>query len=143
MEPLEPIGRWAAKDRDSAGIPSSNSNASLTSNKKPEELSSDFAASPTPKVTKSISSLAGNWTLRVASGSSCRVQLSNAPSLDLYKASTVRCKDRNLQDINSWTVRDGAIILYSRGAIISHLAENGSVFEGKVNGIEMPITLAR
>ncbi|WP_407664040.1 AprI/Inh family metalloprotease inhibitor [Microvirga alba] len=101
-------------------------------------------AKPVPQPSaKGVTSFIGNWKIRDASGGSCRVQLSSVSTLDLYKASTVRCKEKTLQDINSWNVRDGDIVLYSRGSIVARLVRNGSTFEGKADGLSAPIVLSR
>jgi hypothetical protein len=78
----------------------------------------------------SRSSVVGGWTAREASGS-CRVQLSSAPALDLYKASASGCANRDLGRVNAWDFRDGEVYLYQPGgAVAARLRPSGGALEG-------------
>jgi hypothetical protein len=47
-------------------------------------------------IAPSRSAFVGSWSAREASGTSCRVQLSSAPALDLYRASASGCANKDL-----------------------------------------------
>ncbi|RDJ22631.1 hypothetical protein DWF00_02425 [Bosea caraganae] len=76
----------------------------------------------------------GNWTAREATGTSCRVQLSSSPTLDLYRANASGCANRDLQKVNAWDYRDGEIYLYqSGGSVVARLrASDGGALSGAV-----------
>lgn len=74
----------------------------------------------------------GNWTAQEATGSSCRVQLSSSPSLDLYRANATGCSNRDLQQVNAWDYRDGEVYLYQRGGSVVARLRVGSA--GTMNG---------
>lgn len=79
-------------------------------------------------------SVVGNWTAREATGTSCRVQLSSSPTLDLYRANAAGCVNRDLQKVNAWDYRDGEVYLYqSGGAVVARLrASDGGAMNGAV-----------
>jgi hypothetical protein len=79
-----------------------------------------------PHATASRSNLTGTWSARDAAGGSCRVTLSSAPALDLFKASAASCPNRDLARVNAWEYRDGEIYLYSAGAVVARLQAQGS-----------------
>ena len=92
--------------------------------------------SPTPAPARSAGSsrdaVVGSWTAQEATGGSCRVQLSSAPSLDLYRASANGCSNRELQQVNAWDYRDGEVYLYQRGgSVVARLRVSGG---GAMNG---------
>lgn len=74
----------------------------------------------------------GNWTAQEATGSSCKVQLSSSPSLDLYRATANGCSNRDLQQVNAWDYRDGEVYLYQRGGSVVARLRVGS--GGAMNG---------
>jgi len=88
------------------------------------------------------SSYAGTWKASVGS-SSCRVQLSNAPSLDLYKASAQGCADDALKTVNGWSFRDDQVTLYSRGQVIARLSGAEAALAGTLNGSRTVLTMTR
>lgn len=61
----------------------------------------------------------GSWTAREATGGSCRVTLSSSPALDLYRANTSGCANRDLQRITAWDYRDGEVFLYQPGGTVA------------------------
>jgi len=89
------------------------------------------------------SAVTGGWTAREAAGGSCRITLSSAPALDLYKASTSGCAGRDLQSVNAWDLRDGEVYLYSRGSVVARLKGGGSSFNGVLAKSGAPLTLSR
>jgi hypothetical protein len=74
----------------------------------------------------------GGWTAREATGSSCRVQLSSSPSLDVYRASASGCSNRDLQSVNAWDYRDGEVYLYQQGGAV--VARMRASDRGSMNG---------
>lgn len=105
------------------------------------------AAAPAPQPTPALtgrSSLVGGWTARDAAGGSCRVQLSSAPSLDLYRASTSGCGNQDLAKVNAWDYRDGELYLYqSGGTVAARLRTGGGALSGVIARSGAPLTLAR
>jgi hypothetical protein len=97
------------------------------------------AAPPTPSRT----SITGSWTAREATGGSCRVTLSSSPSLDLYRASTSGCANKDLQSVNAWDLRDGEVYLYSRGSVVARLKGGSGAYNGVIAKSGAPVTLAR
>lgn len=89
------------------------------------------------------SSVVGGWTAREASGS-CRVQLSSAPALDLYKASAAGCANRDLARVTAWDFREGEVFLYQPGgAVAARLRPAGAGMDGLLAKSGAPLTLAR
>lgn len=91
---------------------------------------------PTPAPARSAGAsrdaVVGSWTAQEATGGSCRVQLSSAPSLDLYRATANGCSNRELQQVNAWDYRDGEVYLYQRGgSVVARLRVSGG---GAMNG---------
>ncbi len=89
--------------------------------------------------------LIGNWTAKEATGGSCRVQLSSAPSLDLYRANASGCANRDLQKVNAWDYRDGEVYLYQQGGgVVARLrASDGSAMNGAVTKSGASLSLNR
>jgi hypothetical protein len=104
-------------------------------------------ATPPPTRTPSPSgrsSLVGGWSARVASGASCRVQLSSSPALDLYKASTSGCSNQDLSRVSAWDYRDGEVYLYqSGGTVAARLRASGGAMSGVLAKSGAPLSLAR
>jgi hypothetical protein len=88
------------------------------------------------------SSYAGTWKAVVGT-SSCRVQLSSAPSLDLYKASTQGCTNNALDKVNGWSFREEKILLFSRGEVVARLSGQEASLEGTTSASGTPIQLSR
>ncbi len=61
----------------------------------------------------------GGWTAREATGGACRVVLSSSPALDLYRASSSGCANRDLQRVTAWDYRDGEVYLYQPGGAVA------------------------
>lgn len=90
-------------------------------------------------------SVIGGWTAREATGGSCRVTLSSSPALDLYRASTQGCANRELQKVNAWDFRDGEVFLYQPGGgVAARLrASNRSAMSGVIARSGAGLTMAR
>lgn len=151
QEPLEPIGSWASRDvparmpaEDTFALPMDYSNvASPDALDHDEEFASGEPNSSYKRSSlqaKSFTSLTGNWIAQEEEGSSCRLQLTSVPALDLFKASTSRCSSPPLQNVNSWSHRDGQIILYARGSVVARLMADGSSFQGSYGGRQLRIS---
>ncbi len=88
------------------------------------------------------STVIGNWSAREASGGNCRVTLSSAPTLDLYKASSSGCQSRELQRISAWELRGDEVYLYEPGGgVAARLKQSGRGFEGASAKTGAPISL--
>jgi Protease inhibitor Inh len=91
----------------------------------------------------SRSSVVGAWTAREAAGS-CRIQLSSSPALDLYRASTSGCANRDLGRVNAWDFRDGEVYLYQPGgAVAARLRPGGAGMDGVLAKSGAPLSLSR
>lgn len=80
----------------------------------------------------SPSAYAGAWRAVDASGKACRVQLSTASSIDLYKASVTGCAGSPLETVNLWSVSDGQVTLYARETVVARLSGQGASLSGSV-----------
>lgn len=90
------------------------------------------------------SAMVGGWTAREATGTTCRVQLSSSPALDLYKASAAGCANRDLARVTAWDYREGEVYLYQPGgAVAARLRTAGGSMEGALAKSGAPLTLAR
>jgi hypothetical protein len=90
------------------------------------------------------SAVVGTWTAREAAGSTCRVQLSSSPALDLYKASSAGCANKDLARVTAWDYRDGEVYLYQPGgAVAARLRSSGGGMEGALAKSGAPLTLTR
>lgn len=86
----------------------------------------------------------GGWTAREATGGTCRVSLSSQPALDLYKASTSGCANKDLARVTAWENRDGEIYLYQPGgAVAARLRNNGAGYDGVLTKSGASLSLAR
>jgi hypothetical protein len=103
------------------------------------------AARPDPApvpAAPSRTNVIGNWSAREASGGNCRVTLSSAPTLDLYKASSSGCQSRELQRISAWELRGDEVYLYEPGGgVAARLKQSGRGFEGASAKTGAPISL--
>ncbi len=90
------------------------------------------------------SAMVGGWTARDATGTTCRVQLSSSPALDLYRASTAGCANRDLARVTAWDYRDGEVYLYQPGgAVAARLNSSGGSMSGALAKSGAPLTLTR
>jgi hypothetical protein len=95
-------------------------------------------------LSPSRASSVGGWTARDAAGTSCRVQLSSAPALDLYKASTSGCANKDLSKVTAWDYREGDVYLYQQGGTVAaRLRSGGGGLDGVLTKSGAPLTLTR
>jgi hypothetical protein len=111
----------------------------------------DIAALPPPSAPvpaapagpASRTSLVGAWTAQVT-GSACRLQLSSAPALDLYRASSTGCANQDLSRINAWDYRNGEVYLYQTGgAVVARVRGSSGSLSGALTKSGAPISLVR
>jgi hypothetical protein len=101
-------------------------------------------ASQTAGGPPSRTSVTGNWTAKEAAGGSCKMTLSSAPTLDLYKASSSGCQSRELQRVSAWELRGDEIYLYEPGGgVAARLKQAGRTFEGSAAKTGAPISLTK
>ena len=99
---------------------------------------------PAAPSAPSRTSVIGNWSAREATGGNCRVTLSSAPSLDLYKASSSGCQSRELQRISAWELRGDEVYLYEPGGgVAARLKQTGRGYEGAAAKTGAPIALSK
>jgi hypothetical protein len=107
----------------------------------------DVAALPpatAPVAPSGRSAVVGAWTARDAAGGTCRVQLSSAPALDLYRASSSGCANGDLAGVTAWDYRDGEVYLYQRGGTVAaRLRTGGGALAGVLAKSGAPLTLSR
>jgi len=97
-----------------------------------------------PAAPASRTAVVGNWNVRDASGNSCRIQLSSAPALDLYRASASGCSNQDLSKVNAWDYRDGEVYLYQTGgAVAARLRGSPSALSGVLAKSGAPLSLSR
>lgn len=103
------------------------------------------AASQGRGAVSSRDGIVGNWTAREATGGSCKVQLSSAPALDLYRANAAGCSNRDLQKVTAWDYRDGEVYLYQQGGtVVARLrAGDGGAMNGAVTKSGAALSLNR
>ncbi|CAM5762739.1 AprI/Inh family metalloprotease inhibitor [Bosea minatitlanensis] len=101
------------------------------------------AAPARPSATRD--NVIGGWTAREATGGTCRIQLSSAPTLDLYRASSSGCANRDLQKITAWDYRDGEVYLYQQGGTVAARlrATSGNALDGAVTKSGAALSLNR
>ena len=98
---------------------------------------------PPPVVATGRSSVVGSWNATDAAGS-CKVSLSSTPSLDLYKATTAGCGNKDLAKVSAWDFRDGEVYLYQPGGTVAaRLRQAGGSLEGALSKSGAPLALAR
>ena len=98
---------------------------------------------PPPVIATGRSAVVGGWTATDASGS-CRVSLSSTPALDLYRASTSGCANKDLAKVSAWDFRDGEVYLYQPGgSVAARLRQAGGTLDGALSKSGAALTLAR
>jgi hypothetical protein len=109
----------------------------------PSAAAPTLAPTPTPS-PGGRSSLVGGWTARDAAGTSCRVNLSSSPALDLYRASSSGCANADLSRVTAWDYRDGEVYLYQPGGnVAARLRTGGGGLSGVLAKSGAPLSLAR
>jgi hypothetical protein len=102
------------------------------------------SAAPPAAAPSGRSAMVGAWTARDATGASCRMSLSSAPALDLYRASASGCTNRDLARVTAWDFRDGEVYLYQPGgAVAARLRAGSGGLEGVLAKSGAPLSLAR
>ncbi|MDP4003078.1 AprI/Inh family metalloprotease inhibitor [Methylobacterium sp. NEAU K] len=101
-------------------------------------------APPPPVVASGRSSVVGSWDAKDATGASCKVTLSSAPALDLYKASTSGCPNKDLARVSAWDFRDGEVYLYQPGGTVAaRLRQGGGSLDGALTKSGASLALVR
>jgi hypothetical protein len=104
----------------------------------------DYPQARPATIAPSRSAMVGSWSARDATGSTCRVQLSSSPALDLYRATAAGCANRDLARVNAWDFRDGEVYLYQPGgAVAARLRAGGEGLSGALAKSGAPLTLTR
>ncbi len=99
---------------------------------------------PPPVTTTGRAAVVGGWDARDATGASCRVTLSSTPSLDLYKASTSGCSNKELGRVSAWDYRDGEVYLYQPGgSVAARLRQGGAGLDGALTKSGASLALNR
>ncbi|GJD99436.1 AprI/Inh family metalloprotease inhibitor [Methylobacterium isbiliense] len=111
----------------------------------PVQQQAAIAPPPPPPVTSGgRSGVVGGWTARDATGATCRVTLASTPALDLYKASSAGCSNKDLAKVTAWDYRDGEVYLYQPGGTVAaRLRPGGGGLDGALSKSGAPLTLAR
>ncbi|WP_375464628.1 AprI/Inh family metalloprotease inhibitor [uncultured Methylobacterium sp.] len=100
--------------------------------------------SPPPVVASGRASVVGAWDARDATGGSCKVTLSSAPALDLYKASAAGCPNKDLAKVTAWDFRDGEVYLYQQGGTVAaRLRQGGGSLDGALTRSGAALALVR
>lgn len=142
-EPLPPLGGPVAAPAAPAPLPGAASSTTIAS-LPPEPAPSAPPVAPAVTAPTGRSALVGTWTAKDASGASCRVQLSSAPALDLYRASAPGCGNKDLARVSAWDYRDGEIYLYQPGGTVAaRLRGTGSSLDGVLSKSGAPVTLSK
>ena len=117
--------------------------ASATPGQKRSGISAPVEAPAAPE-RPSQSRLTGGWSLAQGSGGKCKLILSNAPALDLYKAQTSGCST-GLTKVNAWELRGDEIYLYEQGGgVAARLKQSGnSSFNGAAAKSGAPISISK
>ena len=97
-----------------------------------------------PSAGAGRSAAVGSYRVRDASGANCRISLSSSPSLDLYKASSSGCTNKDLGRVTAWDYREGEVYLYQPGgAVAARLRGAGGELTGVMAKSGAPLTLSR
>lgn len=137
-QPLPPVA-GAPAPAPAGTLPPAADVASLP----PAAAPAPAPAAPTTASSSRIS-LVGSWTAQGSSGTSCKVQLSSAPALDLYRASATGCANQDLSKVNAWDYRDGEVYLYQMGgAVTARLRGSSASLNGALTKSGAPLALTR
>jgi hypothetical protein len=141
-EPLPPPPGSPAPAPVIADVPVMGGSPAPIQTAPPQIAAIEPAPQAVPGTTRA--SAVGAWTAREASGTSCRVQLSSTPSLDLYKASASGCGNKDLARVTAWDFRNGEVYLYQPGgAVAARLRTSSGSLEGVLAKSGAPLTLSR
>ncbi|GJD51996.1 hypothetical protein OPKNFCMD_4757 [Methylobacterium crusticola] len=111
----------------------------------PVQQQAAVAPPPTPVVGGGgRSAVVGGWTAKDATGASCRVNLASTPALDLYKASSTGCANKDLAKVSAWDFREGEVYLYQPGGTVAaRLRPAGGAMDGALSKSGAPLALVR
>ncbi|MCF4128747.1 AprI/Inh family metalloprotease inhibitor [Methylobacterium sp. SyP6R] len=112
----------------------------------PVQQQASIAPPPPPPVVASggRSAVVGGWTAKDATGASCRVTLASTPALDLYKASSAGCANKDLAKVTAWDYRDGEVYLYQPGGTVAaRLRPAGGAMDGALSKSGAPLAMVR
>ncbi|NEU13762.1 AprI/Inh family metalloprotease inhibitor [Methylobacterium sp. BTF04] len=102
------------------------------------------APPPPPVVSSGRSSVVGSWNAKDATGASCKVSLSSAPALDLYKANASGCPNKDLAKVTAWDYRDGEVYLYQPGGTVTaRLRQGGGALDGALSKSGASLAMVR
>ncbi|KQP61026.1 hypothetical protein ASG40_17450 [Methylobacterium sp. Leaf399] len=104
-----------------------------------------YVPPPTPPVVSGgRSSVVGSWNAKDATGGTCKVSLSSAPALDLYKASASGCPNKDLSKVTAWDFRDGEVYLYQPGGTVTaRLRQGGGALDGALSKSGASLSMVR
>lgn len=106
----------------------------------PPSQSPTVVASAAPTRTSAV----GSYTARDATGGTCRVTLSSAAALDLYRASASGCANKDLGRVTAWDFREGEVYLYQPGgSVAARLRGEAGSLSGVLAKSGAPLTLTR
>ncbi|MFM9975475.1 MAG: AprI/Inh family metalloprotease inhibitor [Beijerinckiaceae bacterium] len=146
---LPPAGSSVSIDPEFAPAPAARPDSAARPDavappSRPQQVAARPEPAPQQAVAPSRTSVTGNWTAKEAAGGTCRMLLSSAPTLDLYKASSTGCQSRELQRVSAWELRGEEIYLYEPGGgIAARLKQSGRNFEGSSAKTGAPVTLTK
>ncbi|GJD65458.1 AprI/Inh family metalloprotease inhibitor [Methylobacterium frigidaeris] len=112
----------------------------------PVQQQAAIAPPPAPPVVAGggRSAVVGGWTAKDATGASCRVNLASTPALDLYKASSTGCTNKDLAKVTAWDFRDGEVYLYQPGGTVAaRLRPAGGAMDGALSKSGAPLAMVR
>lgn len=110
----------------------------------PTAIASLPPVTPAAPPPASRMSMVGGWTAKDATGGACRIVLSSTPALDLYRATSSGCANKDLAKISAWDFRDGEVYLYqSGGTMAARLRAQGGSMSGALTKSGAPLTMAR
>lgn len=97
-----------------------------------------------PVVASGRSSVVGSWNAKDATGATCKVSLSSAPALDLYKATAAGCPNKDLAKVTAWDYRDGEVYLYQPGGTVTaRLRQGGGALDGALSKSGASLAMVR
>ncbi|SCY05934.1 Protease inhibitor Inh [Microvirga guangxiensis] len=88
-------------------------------------------------------SYAGTWQAKDEKGRTCLIHLSNVSALDLYKASTSKCSDEVLRQVNMWHFEGSRVSLFSRGTETARLEGTEASLTGALSQSGTSIKMVR
>ena len=144
--PTQLPGAVAAPAAGDLSPPAANANQKVAAAAQRKATISDPAAARDVAAPEkpSQSRLTGGWSVAQGPGSKCKLTLSNAPALDLYKAQTSGC-GTGLTKVNAWELRGDEIYLYEQGGgVAARLKQTGNAsFSGAAAKSGAPVSISK